>query len=425
MFDRGRREDLVGVYVVLKQNKKPRGRSPDSDKSERKRDDSEIIIRRDDDRERHGSIVRHRSRTSSGASYAPRHSSIYLTRQPSSSRSRRPTKDIYTPSDFVPVPQSNQPPPDYGHNRQADLDEILYAPSSRDRDQSYYASGPGPRPRRRSVTFAEPPTTGYPDEPQVINIEHYPGCPLPPGRYVGYPHPPAPYPDYPDQPDVRPSNTGIDTPRGWDRRSPIRIRRSPSSSPEPTPLRRRDSGNYVPLISKLQRLTVLSVTDKSYRAGDSSTVSARGRYYQPGYDVIHANDVAEQDRRPYGEPLSDIPEEASDLSMSSDDDESEDDEFRRRPIRRRHQPRETDQQLLDKTLKEYVNPDNLRKRENGFVDDEPSSPVREVSGAAAAGEPGDTTIAPHPTPTTHPSGSGGGPGQPSVEEEREEMADST
>lgn len=91
---------------------------------------------------------------------------------------------------------------------------------------------------------------------------------------------------------------------------------------------------------------------------------------------------------PVPQQLSGISEEGFDPSISSD--EAYDDKILRLA---RAQLRETDEQLLDETLKEYVNPD-LLKAENGSVYglSSPALGIREASGLAT-----DSSIIAHPS----------------------------
>ena len=97
MFVRGKPERVVGVYLVLKQNKKPRDRSEERQDYERGIDyrDIDIGIPRDED-ERRGSPRPFRPRRHSSKNvYEPRHSQVYLTKETPRSRNRQPAGENY------------------------------------------------------------------------------------------------------------------------------------------------------------------------------------------------------------------------------------------------------------------------------------------------------------------------------------------
>lgn len=98
MFVRGKPERVVGVYLVLKQNKKPRDRSEERQDYERGRDYRDIVdigIPRDEDERRGSPRPWRRRRPSSKNVYEPRHSQVYLTKETPRSRNRQLARESY------------------------------------------------------------------------------------------------------------------------------------------------------------------------------------------------------------------------------------------------------------------------------------------------------------------------------------------
>lgn len=199
VFDRGSRKEIVGVYLVMKQNRKPSDRSVERMDYERKTDRDRSVERMDsarqtdretpiiiypsvDDIEHRGSRNSINRRRSNKSGYEPRYSHTNSRRESARSRSSHPTREIvyHGPELEDKHGEMNelkraQTYPDYDINREpAPFSHPDIHSWSHDRNSINHDPSSGPVPK--FVAFAE--------------------TAIPPARYP-YVQYPAPYSDYP------------------------------------------------------------------------------------------------------------------------------------------------------------------------------------------------------------------------------------
>ena len=333
MFDRGSQKEVVGIYLVLKQNKKSRDRSAELEHFGGPRGFGGPM-------HQHSAYESPAQRRSSQSGYEPRHSQPYSRREPSRRTGRYASKESYKRAHQEPESddgypeveevrlirgQRNRSEQRRSKQRQSQQRELssdydsypsdLHTPqrSSRERERIYDTSDPGHLPK--SVSFAETPVppAGY---PYAQYPAPYAGYPPPPGPQILYPISPDPYPGYPGYPDLRPRRNRDDALYDTVSALPQRFaspRQSRSRSRSPRPIRRSGTGKYPLYHQKYLSLIMRSLPDESYRSADSLTSPAQGPY-PPGHP---AHKEAERPGRPQ---LSDIQEldEDSDVSISSE-----------------------------------------------------------------------------------------------------------
>ena len=260
MFDRARRKEMVGVYLVMKRKKKPGYSGEEFANLALNNDEnmSPILIRNE--------LRDFANRQTTGRnSYEPRHSQVYLRGEPSPrTRGRRPAREIYY---SVPRPvrgrgfSERQPRESYDFVHDEPVIDLGSSQMGRQRERE------GER-EREWPGYGIDPVFSPPDvrSPQRINrqrggtndgsdLRHIP-------KYVSFANAPIlshgrprerePYsaskfvsslPVDPDLLPPRPESPLYNTNLSPERRAPnARHRRSGSRSPSPRPLRRNDTG---------------------------------------------------------------------------------------------------------------------------------------------------------------------------------------
>ena len=225
MFDRGGRKEVVGIYLVLKRNKKPRDHIVEREDHGKKNDrDSEWNMHHIEivePRSSHGhmpqqithdSPTRHRSNKSG---YVPRHDHRNMSREASGSSSHRPTKEtfssehqeprVYDGVDFK-IPEGDPPyifVDSQSQQRELSPERNSSRPSvvtwrppqrrSHERDQIHYATDSGHSPRPVSIGETPASRAGYLYPQYPASYSSHPPPPAPSTVYVS----PIPIPGYP------------------------------------------------------------------------------------------------------------------------------------------------------------------------------------------------------------------------------------
>lgn len=407
MFDGGSRKEMVGVYVVMKQKKRPRYLGAEFENM------SPIIV----SNERRDSRTRHRSGKND---YEPRHNQVHSREDSSRTRDRRSTREsnhsVRRPSRedyyYERRPRDIYFPESQGAEVRQEIEKLerersiiqRERQSGRERERE---RNQGQIPLSRSDARSPQRTTlsrqRMNDGPDLRHTHKYVSFARTPSfthehsRERERERDSAPYPGFilpiidPESLSPRPISPLYDINLSPDRRrSNHRRTRSQSRSPSPRPLRRNYTGKDIsigiygvyqsfpkPLTANESRLLL----DESYRqlpdplpAPLPAPFPAQAHLHSfPAYP--NRENLAQTGPMPSTQQKQPLPvtieelSETSDISSSSSDSDSSNDLYdknnisppsRRRRGRGRHSPRqETDEELLDKTLKEYINPSSI------------------------------------------------------------------
>ena len=228
LFDRGSGKEVVGVFLVMKQNKKPGDSSAELVRFARENDENmaPVVIENEYDVRGHSRGATNRHRVSRNG-YEPRHSVVYMRGEPSRSKSRRPTRESYYSA--REDPEIDLPYQDF---KKREVEERALIEREREREEGRareYVRSPQPQ---RSTRYRERMNDGSDPRhiPKYVSFAKDPNA-HPRERYS------APY-------------VGFSWP--YDERPPS-PRRRPGRSRSPRSLRRSGTGMYL-FSSTLQKI---------------------------------------------------------------------------------------------------------------------------------------------------------------------------